>query len=431
VSKKLHKALNFIIFKEGKNKTIEFALNNNIKLVNPLFIHESVLKQEVQPWENFEIKKSYTELFLNSNINSVKSSSNTQAILNTSIIENKKRKFDQAFPDSKINNEENISKKKKVDNSNISSIKLNLNKEPIENKKSETEKKNIDAYTDKDQESKLNNKITNFFRPSAKSEIKINPEIKNIFSENPFSDNVKVVEKSIISSKLNTNSESIIISSISIGEEGKFKINNCVKSLGKYKYIGESLENIAQSEFIIVNEIFNKNDIRYLYCLFHDKKIIIIKFFIDSKNQNAYKFNLEDLILSNKNSNSNPVEEKVHNLYLKSFPIDLKSLEDKKVTKDFPFKEDKYKVHLHPSLYEKEPLRKEVYIKILEFLGLDLENNIRLSEICILNKEDISEYFPGHVRLLNESFLFDCLFNWKIMEMENIKYFPEKLKIKK
>lgn len=428
--KKLQKGIDFIIFKEGKNKTVEFALDKNIKLVNPLFIHESELKGELQTWEQFEIKKSYTELIRNSKMNSTKNNDCVETIYTKNESENKKRKFDQAFPNL-LRNEESISKKIKNNYSNIKSSEFIYNKQSHENTKLETEKKS--ASTIKNQEmNKSENKITNFFRPSAKSEIKSNQDIKNIFFENPILDNIQTVENCAESCN-NSNSDLIKISSISIGEEGKFKINNCVKSMGKYIYVGESLENISQSKFVVVNDTFNKNDFKYIYCLFYNKKIISLNFFIDSKNQNQYKFYLEHLNSFHKSSNINEEgqeEKKLYNFYVKDFPINFKSLEEKKITKDFPFKEDRYKIYLHPSLYEKELIKKEVYVKILEFLGLEIENNIRLSDICILNKQDLNEHFPGHVRLINESFLFDCLFNWKVMNIENMKYFPEKIKVK-
>lgn len=428
--KKLQKGIDFIIFKEGKNKTVEFALDKNIKLVNPLFIHESEIKGELQNWEQFEIKKSYTELNRISKMNSLKSNDSVGTIFTKNESENKKRKFDQAFP-ILLKNEESFSKKIKNNYSNIKSNEL-INKESHENTKLQTEKKSYSTIKNQEM-NKSENKITNFFRPTAKSEIKSNQDSKNIFFENPILNNIQTVEKSVTSC-YNSKSDLIKISSISLGEEGKFKINSCVKLLGKYIYVGESLENISQSEFVVVNDTFNKIDLKYIYCLFYNKKIISLNFFTDSKNQNQYKFHLEDFSSFHKSSNVNEEEQeqekKLYNFYLKNFPINLKSLEEKKINKDFPFKEDKYKIYLHPSLYEKDLIKKEVYVKILEFLGLEMENNIRLSDICILNKEDLNEHFPGHVRLINESFLFDCFFNWKVMNIENMKYFPEKIKFK-
>ncbi len=234
-----------------------------------------------------------------------------------------------------------------------------------------------------------NNKITSFFKPSTKSESKI------IIQKNDSE------EKNLVK-----------ISSISIGEDGKFKLNSSLKSLGVYKYVGESLENISKSDYVVVNEVHSRNDIRYIYCLINKKQLLSIKFFLDSKNNEKY-LNIQDYLISS-------------NLSEKFLCIENPDYID-----SIPFCQDSFKFYLHPSLYQKETFRKHFYIKLLGLLGAKLEENIRMSDICIINRQDMTEHFPGHVRLINESFIFDCFYHWKVSDLDRINYVPEKLNIKK
>ena len=60
-----------IIFKDGKNKTLEYAINNKINRLNPLWVHESIQKQEPLDMKNYLNqkfrmdcnKKTLTKLF--------------------------------------------------------------------------------------------------------------------------------------------------------------------------------------------------------------------------------------------------------------------------------------------------------------------------------------------------------------------------------
>ena len=99
-------------------------------------------------------------------------------------------------------------------------------------------------------------------------------------------------------------------------------------------------------------------------------------------------------------------------------------------TNDQPLIADKYKIFIHPSIHDKETYKLELFHKIIFILFGEtksiLADNIRLSDICIINQEDPKENYPGHVRLINQDFLIDCLFNAKMMDLNNIKYFPRK-----
>ena len=61
--KKLCKTLDYIIFKDGKLKTMKYAVDNDIPLVNPLWLHDQ-LNNTFQGDNNYLIKRTFTELHL-------------------------------------------------------------------------------------------------------------------------------------------------------------------------------------------------------------------------------------------------------------------------------------------------------------------------------------------------------------------------------
>ena len=57
----LTKGVNYILFKDGKLKTIKYALNNKIKIVNPLWLDDK-LNDKFYDDSIYEIKKNFTEI---------------------------------------------------------------------------------------------------------------------------------------------------------------------------------------------------------------------------------------------------------------------------------------------------------------------------------------------------------------------------------
>ena len=63
VTKKLSKGVNYIVYKEGRLKTVKYAMENNIPVVNPLWVHDKlqgVFKRD----EKYTIKRTFTELMI-------------------------------------------------------------------------------------------------------------------------------------------------------------------------------------------------------------------------------------------------------------------------------------------------------------------------------------------------------------------------------
>ena len=61
--------------------------------------------------------------------------------------------------------------------------------------------------------------------------------------------------------------------------------------------------------------------------------------------------------------------------------------------------------------------------KICNLLGGKLVDNIRLADICVLNKFE-KEYFPPHVKLVNQEFIIDSFAFFKLPDFNNKKYSP-------
>lgn len=383
--KKLSKEINYIIFKDGKKKTVDYALNNKITMVNPLWIHDSVQKNQLLEVEKYLVKKTYTENHLFDDITNI-----TKSSQNSEMNYGKKRKFNQLTPNKDTNeaDQEMIMKRKKEENKSKTQI-IELTNSKIKELK----------------EIKPNNKITNFFKPTLQKEkentsLKLEEESKIIAKEND-----------ILKESEHITTDLIKLSSINISEVNKHKILTFTKPSGPYQYLGESLQNINDSDYVIVNSLNKcKNDIKAFYSTFNNKKILDINFIFQNLNETINK----ETILIDK--------------YILDKFFDLKQIDKETL----PFAQNKYKIFIHPSIYDKDNLKKETFHKILTTLGVDeFVDNIRLSDICIINKEDANEYYPGHVKLLNQEFLFDCFYNKKIMDFATFKYNPEKINIKK
>ncbi len=75
--------------------------------------------------------------------------------------------------------------------------------------------------------------------------------------------------------------------------------------------------------------------------------------------------------------------------------------------------------------------KQEIFLKIIQLLGGTIVNNIRLGDVCIINKIEPSLYFPPHVKKLNQDVIFDALIQSKLPDLENFKYKPKDGKNKK
>jgi hypothetical protein len=88
---------------------------------------------------------------------------------------------------------------------------------------------------------------------------------------------------------------------------------------------------------------------------------------------------------------------------------------------------NKYKIFFHQSIKEGENSEESLIFntlsKICVLFGGKVVDNIRLSDICIINRIE-KEYFPPQIKLLNQEFLIDTLSIFKLPDLNNKKYSP-------
>ena len=135
--KKLCKTLDYIIFKDGKLKTMKYAVDNDIPLVNPLWLHDQ-LNNKFQGDNNYLIKRTFTELHLE--INNKKRTKDKEALFDMEFKQKQQRKRRITMKDDNNNNNMSIldvfskeSKdsecKCKCNSNNISRSKMKIGKE--------------------------------------------------------------------------------------------------------------------------------------------------------------------------------------------------------------------------------------------------------------------------------------------------------------
>ena len=103
--KKLCKTLDYIIFKDGKLKTMKYAVDNDIPLVNPLWLHDQ-LNNKFQGDNNYLIKRTFTELHLE--INNKKRTKDKEALFDMDFKQKQQRKRRITMKDDNNNNNMSI-----------------------------------------------------------------------------------------------------------------------------------------------------------------------------------------------------------------------------------------------------------------------------------------------------------------------------------
>ena len=134
--KKLCKTLDYIIFKDGKLKTMKYAVDNNIPLVNPLWLHDQ-LNNKFQGDNNYLIKRTFTELHLE--INNKKRTKDKETLFDMEFKQKQQRKRRITMKDDNNNNmsildvfskeSKDSECKCKCNSNNISRSKMKIGKE--------------------------------------------------------------------------------------------------------------------------------------------------------------------------------------------------------------------------------------------------------------------------------------------------------------
>ena len=260
---KLSKDLDYIIFKDGLIKTQKFAIENEVKLVNPLWLHDKLIGNFKED-EKYLIKKKFSELNidekiynLSKNINKNKSYSikrkKTFSNLNNknnleSILENEKK---NNFKDKKLNSFFSES------NNLVNTLSYKINKQEyiefLKAKDLENKFKyngNIENENDESKNEYLKNtKVIFVNKEYDKYDYKIVEFIyKNIF----------LINLNIFTSQIILNDMQEIIFKIKDFEE--FQINKNIKNYNnkksennKYSFYIDNL--LDKNEFILIEKI--------------------------------------------------------------------------------------------------------------------------------------------------------------------------------
>ena len=138
--RKLSKTLDYIIFKDGKLKTMKYAVDNDIPLVNPLWLHDQ-LNNTFQGDSHYLIKRTFTELHLE--IKNKKRTKDKDALFDMEFKHKRKRRItmkdkccDVVSILDVFNKEDKASESKskyKCNSNNISRSKVKISKELVTN----------------------------------------------------------------------------------------------------------------------------------------------------------------------------------------------------------------------------------------------------------------------------------------------------------
>lgn len=193
---------------------------------------------------------------------------------------------------------------------------------------------------------------------------------------------------------------------------------NSIKILLKnshYVYIGESFKDLIAADAII---LFRSPKIltntKFIYCLLNNAKFVNITII-----ENYFK----------KNNNNQNIPRSFH-LSKYIMKINLKNFDFNTKTAHAPLL-FKYKISISASLYSNtsnDKYKKQTLINLINLLGGIYVEQIRMSDICLINKICKNDHIPGDVIAVREEFLYDCLNLNSLPDFKDFKYLPSNSK---
>ena len=106
---KITSKIDFIIYYDGNDKTVDKALKYEKNLLNPMFIESCIKNNKIIPEDDFIVKKSYTEIFLinkqfkSNSINEINNKEKTNSIQNDNLLKELEEEEDKNFYKDKKN----------------------------------------------------------------------------------------------------------------------------------------------------------------------------------------------------------------------------------------------------------------------------------------------------------------------------------------
>lgn len=423
-SKKLHKKLDYIIFKDGHLKTQRYAVLNNIKMVNPLWIDDKVNHHIFKNDEEYLIKTNFGDILIKERYNKNQKDEKKQSEKPLNEIQNNEPELELEFDteyanlidkkrEEEKNKNENLSKKfeigraprkteeeKKIDDVKVSvSKKINLvdgnmdNDKNYKNKKDNQSKintnngkkiKSVDKIVKKNIPKSKDNK------KSQKSKIKKNTKRQAFFSNQ----NKNISEKTLFNtskdySSTETNSINDSFSTLQTSNVEKinlmtYKLSkneiSCLENLEKFDYKGDLKDlkdKIYESSIII---ILDKNSCKYDYKFF--------QFLIDKKICIDFTSFLLEFIDIDLNKTDLKIEEKINQIsinndlyfcnkklrYQKKSLLNVINICDNIATKERKIIEKKYEIEffINEAICEEE--KKVIYKLLKSYLKANIIN---------------------------------------------------------
>ena len=423
-SKKLHKKLDYIIFKDGHLKTQRYAVLNNIKMVNPLWIDDKVNHHIFKNDEEYLIKTNFGDILIKERYNKNQKDEKKQSEKPLNEIQNNEPELELEFDteyanlidkkrEEEKNKNENLSKKfeigraprkteeeKKIDDVKVSvSKKINLvdgnmdNDKNYKNKKDNQSKintnngkkiKSVDKIVKKNIPKSKDNK------KSQKNKIKKNTKRQAFFSNQ----NKNISEKTLFNtskdySSTETNSINDSFSTLQTSNDEKislmtYKLSkneiSCLENLDKFDYKGDLKDlkdKIYESSIII---ILDKNSCKYDYKFF--------QFLIDKKICIDFTSFLLEFIDIDLNKTDLKIEEKINQIsinndlyfcnkklrYQKKSLLNVINICDNIATKERKIVEKKYEIEffINEAICEEE--KKVIYKLLKSYLKANIIN---------------------------------------------------------
>jgi len=392
----------------------------------------------------------------------------------------------ESYTNTHLNHVKNHKSEEKLESSFMVYIEGDTLNAEKENEKFLSEKqKSLESNKENNILPSYNNSNSNQMRNNKMNNFDLLSNVRNDRNHSNLQLNLKKEIEDQMSKKDNhtvKKCKNYFFSSLNLNETNKEKLKSIIKNLqtrktpiskkiqsenntdieltAKHKslfYLGDSFNDLIESEYIIVKNnsipllfkeisflfvsLLNSKKLEYKY---HEKKV---------KEKQFIKFSYFTECEKKKKVLT------INDDHLIKFSIDFVKIEKLKIENNLPFKG--LKIFLHGSIFSENflehattfnnnipnnnslnsshinnEINKENYKyftlkRIIQLIGGDLVDHIRLCDICIITKIDSAQYMPPHVKNLNVNFILEAIETLKLPDLENFKYRPRDRKYQK
>ena len=415
---KLSKDLDYIIFKDGLIKTQKFAIENEVKLVNPLWLHDKLIGNFKED-EKYLIKKKFSELNIDEKIyNLTKNKNKSCSIKRKKTFSNLNNKNNL---ESIIENEKNNFKDKKLNsffsesNNLVNTLSYKINKQEyiefLQTKDSENKFKyngNIENENDESKNEFLKNTKVIFVN---KEYDKYDYKIVEFIYKNIFLINLNIFTSQII---LNDMQENIF----KIKDFEEFQINKNIKNYNnkksnnnKYSFYIDNLLN--NNEFILIEKIIKNHLNGNLLKIIKNKKENKINCKTTNKEQ-IYSFKNEGSMLNIKKR-----KKPKSKIRKNEFPNIFFKKNDNNSNDNIDNIEDNYYYQLNDKKISKKNI-----INLYK-----ISKNIKNNNNNQIEDKEYKQYLNKlkFIDVLSVNYIYDCFYKGEIITINESNLFNYKL----